>query len=78
VHHIRPLLFSDEVAFSVLGQAGIYLGQDLGVLAPVVELLQLRTQAGALGRGGGRIDIKLNSPDKKVRLPLSFSLASVL
>jgi hypothetical protein len=44
-------LIGDEVAFSVLGQAGVHLSQDLGVLAIGVELLQLRPQAGALGRG---------------------------
>jgi hypothetical protein len=53
VHHIRFFLVGDEVAFSVFGQAGVYLGQDLSEFAVGVELLQLRTQAGALGRGGG-------------------------
>jgi len=47
VYHIRPFLFGDEVARRVFGQAGFYLGQDLGVLALGVELLQLRAQAGA-------------------------------
>jgi hypothetical protein len=54
VHHIRLFLVGDEVAFPVFGQAGIDLGQDLGVLAIGVKLLQLRSQAGALGRGGGK------------------------
>jgi len=31
-------------------------GQNIGVLALSVELLQLRPQAGALGRGGGGRD----------------------
>ncbi|MDD2755693.1 MAG: hypothetical protein PHS80_09220 [Methanothrix sp.] len=53
MHHIRFFLIGDEATRFVLGQAGIYLGQDFGVLAVGVELLQLRSQAGALGRGGG-------------------------
>jgi hypothetical protein len=32
-------LTGDGVAFPIFGQAGIYLGQDLGVLALSVELL---------------------------------------
>ena len=50
--NVRFFLLGDEVACCVFGQAGFYLSQDLGVLALGVELLQLRAQAGAFGRGG--------------------------
>ncbi|MCX6672514.1 MAG: hypothetical protein NTY37_01910 [Methanothrix sp.] len=53
MHYIRPFLLGDEIASLVFGQAGLYLGQNFGVLAIGVELLQLRPQADALGRGGG-------------------------
>jgi hypothetical protein len=52
VDNVRFFLLGDEVACSVFGQAGIHLGQYFGVLALGVELLQLRAQASALGRGG--------------------------
>ena len=50
VDNVRFFLRGDEVASRVFGQAGFYLGQDLGVLALGEELLQLRAQAGAFGR----------------------------
>jgi hypothetical protein len=50
VDNVRFFLLGDEVASRVFGQAGIYLGQDLGVLALVVKLLQIRPQASPLGR----------------------------
>jgi hypothetical protein len=56
VHHIRTFLLGDEIASLVFGQAGIHQGQDLGVLALGVELLQFRSQSGALGCGGGEGD----------------------
>ena len=43
---VRFFLLGDKVASRVFGQAGVYLGQDLGVLALRVKLLQLRSQAG--------------------------------
>ena len=52
MHHIRPLLLGDEAARLVFGQAGLHGSQDLGVLSGGVEILQLRTLAGALGGGG--------------------------
>ena len=52
MHYIRTLLICDEIASRVFGKAGFYLGQDLGMLALGVELLQLRAQAGTLGCGG--------------------------
>ena len=56
MHRVRPLLFGDEVASRVFGEAGVHLGQYFGVLALAVELLQLRAQTGSLGRGGGEGD----------------------
>jgi hypothetical protein len=50
MHHIRFFLIGDEISSFVFGQAGLHGGEDLSVLAIGVELLQLRTQAGALGR----------------------------
>jgi hypothetical protein len=44
VHHVRFFLVGDEVASLVLGQAGLYLGQDFSEFALGVELLA--------GRGG--------------------------
>jgi hypothetical protein len=52
VHYIRTLLACGGVAFPVFGLAS-YQGPDLGVLALSVELLQFRSQAGALGVGDG-------------------------
>ncbi len=51
MHHIRLFLLGDEVASPVLGQAGLHQGPDLREFAIGVELLQLRSQASALGRG---------------------------
>ena len=56
MHYIRTLLLGDEIARFVFGQAGLHLGQNFGVLVVGVELLQLRPQASALGRGGGEGD----------------------
>jgi hypothetical protein len=39
VHRSRFFLIGDEVAFSVFGQKGVYLGQDFCVFAVGVELL---------------------------------------
>jgi hypothetical protein len=50
MHHIRFFQLGDEIARLVFGQAGIHLGQNFGVLAIGVELLQLSPQAGACGR----------------------------
>ena len=57
MYHIRFFLDCDGVAFPVLGQAGLRLGQDLGEFVLGVELLQLRSQAGALGCGGGEFEL---------------------
>jgi hypothetical protein len=57
VHHIRPFPLGHEVASLVFGQAGVHLGQDLGELVLGVKLLQLRSQASALGRGGGEFEL---------------------
>ena len=78
VHHIRLFLIGDEVASLVFGQAGLHLGQDFGELVLGVELLQLRSQAGALGRGGGGIDLKMNSLAQEMVRILDFSLSNVL
>jgi hypothetical protein len=56
VHYIRLLLLGDEIASRIFGQAGVHLGQDLGAVALGVKLLQLFSQAGPLGRGGGEGD----------------------
>ena len=61
MHHIRFFLIGDEVASPVFGKAGVDLGQDFSVLALGVELLQLRPQAGALGRGGGDDAVEYSS-----------------
>jgi hypothetical protein len=58
VHHVRFFLAYDEDASLVFGQASVHLGKDLGVLALGVELLQLRSQAGTLGVGGGEGDVE--------------------
>ena len=47
MHHIRFFLACDEITSLVFGQAGLYLGQNFGVLAVGVEMLQLRSQTGA-------------------------------
>jgi hypothetical protein len=49
VHYIRFLLFGDEIASLVFGQAGIHQGPNLGVLAIGIELL-----AGSGGRARAR------------------------
>jgi hypothetical protein len=51
VHYIRPFLLGDEVARRVFGQVRVHPGQDFSKLGIGVELLQLRVQAGAFGRG---------------------------
>ena len=56
MHDIRFFLFGDEAPRFVLGQAGVNLGEEFSEFAIGVELLQLRTQARALGRGGGEGD----------------------
>ena len=60
MHHVRSFLFGDVAPRFVLGQAGIHLGQEFGEFAFRIELLQLRTQAGALGRGGGEESLLMN------------------
>ena len=76
MHHIRFFLVGDEVAFTVFGQAGLHSGQDLVGLALGVKLLQLRLQAGALGRGGGEGDAtKAGDLLPRNRLYLMSSLA---
>jgi len=47
VHYVRFFLFRDEIASGVFGQAGHHLGGGLGEFVLGVELLQLRSQAGA-------------------------------
>jgi len=69
VHHIRPLLLGDEAARLVFGQAGLHGSQDLGVLSGGIEILQLRSKAGALVGGGAIID------GFSLRYPRQFSLA---
>jgi hypothetical protein len=54
VHHIRFFPVGDEVALCVFGQAGLYLGKDLRVLAISVVLLaglggRARARSGAEG-----------------------------
>ena len=39
MHHVRLFLLRDEIPSLVFGQAGLHLGQDLGVLAVGVKLL---------------------------------------
>ncbi len=78
MHNVRFFQLSDEITSLVFGQAGVHLGQNIGVLALGVELLQLRPQAGALGRGGGEIYHKMNSLAQETIRILDFSLSCVL
>jgi hypothetical protein len=51
VDHVRLLLLGDEVARLVFGQAGLDTSKDVLEFPGSVKLLQLRSQAGALGSG---------------------------
>ena len=57
MHHVRLFSIGDEVACLIFGKAGVYLGQDFREFALGIELLQLRSQAGALGCGGGEFEL---------------------
>ncbi len=65
--NVRFFLLGDEVASHVFGQAGVHPGQDLGVLAIGVKLLQLRAQASAFGLGGGEGDARLRRKEISIQ-----------
>jgi hypothetical protein len=69
VHHIRTLLLGDKVASRVLGQAGVHLGQDLGVLAIGISCFSSAPRRAPSGAGVAA-EMRRNIENRQCSKPL--------